>query len=505
MINQTQLLHLLRNSINLANETDNSTERQTLLSSANLVVNELLLRTNIEFYLAFYEEGLQLLSEGVSLCKSLNVDVARTENAVAGFPTPLASHLGPDFVLANIEALWEIMSDMVVTLSALSNPGAQAYLDRLNSWEVKVYAYRETMAPEPDLKPIEEAVFSRDTFADYLRKRQPGWRDLKILDITKIAGGFSKVTLLIEIEDQANGRHSLAVRAQPATNILELHAADLSNEYPIVQLAHAEGVTVAEPLWLETDSSFFGTRFMVSRKVPGRNLGDATGAREEVTDNMVRSLARESARIHNIDLDIARSELQQSALADWCNIETIDAATRKIVQFWRDLADGVGIAKSPLIERGFRWLEENIEPCSDRPSLLHGDIGLHNVLIENERVTAVLDWEVAHIGDPAEDLSWTLQCTDQYVSEERLLEMYFEAGGKPVSEYRLRYFDVFMCIRMPITALAMAKILEKRLDNAQYAIFALRFMHHNSSRLVGAIKAAEAVRNSWNRKTPQVR
>ena len=170
-------------------------------------------------------------------------------------------------------------------------------------------------------------------------------------------------------------------------------------------------------------------------------------------------------------------------------------ATRKIVQFWRDLADDVGITRSPLIERGFRWLEENIEPCSERPSLLHGDIGLHNVLIENERVTAVLDWEVAHIGDPAEDLSWTLQCTDQYVSEERLLEMYYEAGGKPLSEYRLRYFDVFMCIRMPISALAMAKLLEKRLDNAQYAIFALRFMHHNSSRLVDAIKAAEAARS----------
>ena len=210
---------------------------------------------------------------------------------------------------------------------------------------------------------------------------------------------------------------------------------------------------------------------------------------------MVASLAEESAKIHAINLNEERGSFEHSALADWCSLKTIEEATRKNIAFWRELVEKAGIAASPTVERGFRWLEDNIEPCQDRPSLLHGDIGLHNVLIEDERVTAVLDWEVVTVGDPAQDLSWTLQCTDKYVSSDQLLDLYCKAGGKPVSEYRLRYYDVFMCIRMPIAALGMAKTLEKRLDSPQYAVFALRFMHHNSSRLASAIKAAEAARN----------
>ncbi|MCY4426735.1 MAG: phosphotransferase family protein [Halieaceae bacterium] len=494
MITELQLLSLLRHSIYRASATEHEVERQQLLGNASLLVNELLLRNSRGFFVDFYNEGAALAQEGMALAFDLDIDLGDTGAELSSLPGAMPSNSTADDSHRLIYDLWAALNALVALLPPGSSGAAGDYLDRLNQWEVEIYAHRETMAPEPDLDTVTEAVFTADAFAEYLKQKFPEWKGLEIHDFFQIGGGFSKQTLLMDVEDEVNGKQGLAVRAQPSRNILALPLTEIDDEYHAVRIAFDEGVTVAEPLWLETDTSFFGTKFLVSRRIFGRNLGDARGATEEVTDAMVASLAAEAAKVNAINLSAHIDSLSQTPLAEWCRLKTVEEATRFNIQFWRELTVKESLAKSPLLERGFRWLEENVEPCQGTPSLIHGDIGLHNVLIDNGAVTAVLDWEVAHIGDPAEELAWLLACTNAYATRQRLLEAYYQAGGKPISEFRLRYYEVLMCLRMPIAALGMAKKLEVQLDSPQLAIFALRFMHANSSRLVDAIKAAEAVR-----------
>lgn len=494
MITELQLLSLLRHCITQANAAGHAVERQQLLGSAGLLVNELLLRNSADFFIEFYGEGVVLAREGLSLARELGLAVGDVGPQLSALPGSIDANASSDQAQSAIYELWEALTALVARFPPGGSGSSGDYLDRLNRWEVKIYAHRETMAPDAEVEIAREPVFTAEAFAGYLEQKFPHWKGLKIHDFFQIGGGFSKQTLLMDVEDDLNGRRGLAVRAQPSRYILDLPLAEIDDEYPVVRIAFEEGVTVAEPLWLEADSSFFGTRFMVSRRIPGRNLGDARGATEAVSDATVASLAAQAAEINGIDLSKHRATLSQGPLADWCRLATIEEATRYNIQFWRELTVKEQLAKSPVLERGFQWLEENIEPCQEPPCLIHGDIGLHNVLIENDSVTAVLDWEVAHIGDPAEELAWLLACTAAYATRERLLEAYYHAGGKPISEFRLRYHDVLMCLRMPIAALGMAKKLEVRLDSPQLAVFALRFMYRNSSQLVDAIKAAEAAR-----------
>ena len=73
---------------------------------------------------------------------------------------------------------------------------------------------------------------------------------------------------------------------------------------------------------------------------------------------------------------------------------------------FREILDGFGYP-SPAFELGFRWLEANRPPpSSSGPVVVHGDFRLGNLLVGPEGLRAVLDWEIAHLGDPMEDLGW---------------------------------------------------------------------------------------------------
>ena len=248
MISEQQLLYLIRNSINQANSTQSDVERQQLLGSANLLVNELLLRNQSAFYLHYYSTGRELLAEGISLATTLGLNTQDMESKKALLPDISSSSTTADLLLESVDTLWSLQSELVAVLPTTGNNGVQDFLEKLNQWEVEAYAYRETIAADPEMELIQEASYSKEAFAEYLKQKKPEWKNLQIHDFFQIGGGFSKVTLLMDLEDDVNGRHSLAVRAQPAMNTLELLTVDVANEFPVVQLAFDKGVTVAEPL-----------------------------------------------------------------------------------------------------------------------------------------------------------------------------------------------------------------------------------------------------------------
>ena len=74
------------------------------------------------------------------------------------------------------------------------------------------------------------------------------------------------------------------------------------------------------------------------------------------------------------------------------------------VRQFRDLLDALG-QPHPVFELGLRWLEANRPPPSGR-AVVHGDFRLGNLIVGPEGLRAVLDWELAHLGDPLEDLGW---------------------------------------------------------------------------------------------------
>ncbi len=84
---------------------------------------------------------------------------------------------------------------------------------------------------------------------------------------------------------------------------------------------------------------------------------------------------------------------------------SIDLALNHWERVWEEDAD----EDVPLMRLACAWLRRNMPPCA-RPALLHGDYRMGNFLFteHDARITAILDWEMARIGDPHSDLAWAI-------------------------------------------------------------------------------------------------
>ena len=105
-----------------------------------------------------------------------------------------------------------------------------------------------------------------------------------------------------------------------------------------------------------------------------------------------------------------------------------------------------------MFELAFRWLRARL-PSAAAPALVHGDYRIGNVIFGPEGVRTILDWELCHLGDPAEDLGWLCVRAWRFGSDdkpaggigtrEELFAAYERGGGAPVDPLRVRFWEVF--------------------------------------------------------------
>jgi aminoglycoside phosphotransferase (APT) family kinase protein len=495
MLTESQLLQCVRISLKRAAATEDNGEKESLLSASDIVLNELLLRLDNTFFHLHYQRGYLLADQGLALIRTrkLNLPAADT---LEGLPDKFDESAAIPLIEESIQKLTDFFQGAIRMLPASGDDEVTVFLDAVNQWETDLYGKRMEEVPLPDSALINggQPEITAGDFEQYLRKKFPERGDIRVTAFSPLHGGFSKQTIMVDTEDKVNGQQSLVLRVQQDNTMMELYAGQIREEYPIVKLAYEAGARLSEPLWMEGDKTHLGNSFLVSRRAPGRNLGSATGATEPVTGPMVKSFAEEIVKVHNIDLVKNIDRIRGTVLEPWLESTTITEVTAKHMKFWRSLTERYQMDASTLVERGLRWLEDNIEPCDDKPVLTHGDYGIHNVLVHGENVSAILDWEVSHIGDPAEEISWFLACTADAVDRDQFLHHYKEAGGKPFSEYRLRYFDVLNCLKLPLCYIASVAALNRYPDSIRLAVFALRYVHHGASRMIDAIKRAEEIK-----------
>jgi len=124
---------------------------------------------------------------------------------------------------------------------------------------------------------------------------------------------------------------------------------------------------------------------------------------------------------------------------------------RAEIGIWRAMYEETRL-RDPLIEFAFRWLEDNIPNPAEPPVLAHGDAGPGNFLFEGDRLTGVIDWELAHVGDPMEDLAWfTMRCVMEPVPDvSASLAAYARCSGRRLDRARILYHRVLVSARVVV-------------------------------------------------------
>jgi aminoglycoside phosphotransferase (APT) family kinase protein len=270
------------------------------------------------------------------------------------------------------------------------------------------------------------------------------WLGVEITTASLLSGGAIQQNWALTLAD---GQEWVLRTDNAATLAVSLPR---SAEYALLRAAHAEGVTVPEPLMLCEDRGVIGTPFFVMRRVRGTATGfrlAKAAASQGGDDALVRALGAELARIHRITPPRADLAFLGEPPAD---------AGAAFIAAMRLRLDEGGTPR-PAVEWGLSALERHLPPPLP-PVLNHNDFRTGNLMVEGHAVTAVLDWEFAAWGDPHADLGWF--CAPCWRFGNRALEAgglgsraAFLAGYGPGADpARLPFWELAATIRWAVIA-----------------------------------------------------
>lgn len=232
----------------------------------------------------------------------------------------------------------------------------------------------------------------------------------------------------------AAGDETCVLRRAPSLEMMVGRPLDHAGEAAVIRAAGRAGVLAPEVLVELEPGDRIGSGF-VMRALPGtpdpqRILTEADG------DVLIREIAHQLAAVHRADCSGVPVPLMNTAQA-------LAELRARFLTYGGD---------RPILALAARWLEDNLPPPVP-PRLVHGDFRLGNLLVEGSQLTGVLDWELAHLGDPFEDLAfgcmtvWRFSRPDRsgygLSTLEALTEAYEAAGGEPFDAARFRFWTVY--------------------------------------------------------------
>jgi aminoglycoside phosphotransferase (APT) family kinase protein len=302
----------------------------------------------------------------------------------------------------------------------------------------------------------------RERLADFLQAQTK--RRWTLGAFTRYASGFSWITLGVAArEEGSGGGRGLILRLGPAYGLFAPYSA--MPQYAALKALEDSSVPVPKAYWWSDDATILGAPFFVSERVEGaapvpwmgRNgTGFEEGYRRSVGTQFVEALA---------DLHKCRWNGKSGFEL---NDTTCDNAASRQVEFWEQGQSRWALKPYPMLTWAFRWLRKNL-PTAPRVSLVHGDYRLGNFLEKDGRITAILDWELVHLGDPHEDLGWAflpqysggsgLVC--RLLPKDEFIALYERAAGFKVRPESLHFYLIFSLVKLALTHIAAVRCFEE--------------------------------------------
>lgn len=491
-IENARLLASLQEAVDGLAALSDTPQAKTFQAGAATMLGELRRRDDGERQSADYRRGHELGNAIASAMATAGKPSVRGASLLGGLPVSLPANSDA----ATRQRVFDDMRRAIATLVSESGyPAGNAAIDAavggVYAWEAALAA---SVPAAPTTKP--HSIDIREVLEQSTRAQGGNFSNARVMTCLPLHGGFGKSTTLFEVEDNDGKVWPLVARAMQDIHLLDLPGQDIGREFHIVRYAYRHGVRAAEPLWLENEKAKHGVRFFVSRQAKGRNLGTAVSA-EPVSAAQAKSLATQLAKIHRLPFDATDADLVQSPIDAASGLQPLAKIMDDYLQSWIDFWHTLDVGAYPAMEAAIQWLRANLPHADDVPVLLHGDYALHNILIDGDEVGGILDWEMTHVGDRAEDISWLLSTIGKHVSADEFMSYYIAAGGKPVTKFQLKYYEVLVHMKLLLVCIE-AQLRFQTLPHAgpHYSILALGFIQNPLNCLQQAIAAAEAARGT---------
>jgi aminoglycoside phosphotransferase (APT) family kinase protein len=271
----------------------------------------------------------------------------------------------------------------------------------------------------------------------------------------RLSGGAVQENWLLPVDFSGgpmDGAIELVLRTDAPSGVSDSHTR--LEEFRLLQVAHAAGVTVPEPLFAEPEGTLLGKPFFVMRRLRGtaepRKLTRDLGL-DPHRPALVERLGRELARLHRIR--------PPDAQLDFLAPPAASAVAARLDAF-RGQLDALPHAV-PILEWGIRWLELNTPPPGV-VVLCHGDYRTGNYMVDGAQLSGILDWEFSCWSDPLDDIGWLCARCWRFGADERpvggvgeradLYRGYAAEAGQPLDWSLVPYWEVMATVRWAVIA-----------------------------------------------------
>jgi aminoglycoside phosphotransferase (APT) family kinase protein len=270
---------------------------------------------------------------------------------------------------------------------------------------------------------------------------------------TKLSGGASQETWSFDIEHAGGPTGAILRRAPKGYGAAPTRAAGLDAEARLMQLAHEAGLPSPDVMHVLTGEDDLGTGFIMQRiegeTIARKILRDAQFA--AARPRLARQLGEAAAGIHAL----RREDLP--SLREMTAAKEITELAREVRSFdW----------PRPVFELALRWLAAHDPGPPEEVTLVHGDFRHGNLIIGEGGLRAVLDWELAHLGDPMEDLGWICVNSWRFGEIDKPVggfgareELYagYEAAGRKADPARAKFWEVMGTLRWGVMCCGMMR------------------------------------------------
>jgi aminoglycoside phosphotransferase (APT) family kinase protein len=261
-----------------------------------------------------------------------------------------------------------------------------------------------------------------------------------VTSLRALPGGASRLTSALDVEDPGGGRRSLVLQQQRGTGLTQsstvvleaaLLRAALRAGVPVPRVLAAGAADGLDPGWLIVER-------LEGETLARRLLRDEAYA--EARGKLCADVARALAQIHTIPPH------------DVPGLPSVDPFERPL-----EFLDGIGEVR-PVLEFGSRWLAANRPPAAGR-TLVHGDFRMGNFLVDATGLRGVLDWELAHAGDPAEDLGWLSARAWRFGARDEVggfsglddfLAQYAASSGRLIAPTTVRWWQAYASLKWAV-------------------------------------------------------
>lgn len=297
------------------------------------------------------------------------------------------------------------------------------------------------------MKPITE-----EALAAYLARRMPGWRDVRVEGLQRLPLGASRETFRFDLHyvDDGGDHHDKLIlrRDPPASNV----DSDRRHEYESYRAIHGHGVPVPRMILLEEDADVFGGAISLAEDLRGFHNSEYQLQEPAWRDRLPRigqqfwtSVGKLAAvPVEALDLSFMKPA-------------TIETTAMQELDHWEATLDRNDVGPEPITRAAIRWMRRNPPPPAQKLAMVHGDFRAGNFLYDDEgTLIAVLDWEMAHVGDPLEDLAWSIARVFSFGKDDRrsgiapreeALSIWQGASGLSIDPDALHWWELLACVK----------------------------------------------------------